>query len=54
MSEILCHEQSTVFVSPFEVESALAGWEAVQEAAVVPVVFHGLLRPVAFVLHEGE
>ena len=38
------------WVSPFEVESALAGLEGVLEAAVVPGLFDGLLRPVAFVV----
>jgi benzoate-CoA ligase family protein len=38
------------WVSPFEVESALAGLEGVVEVAVVPGLFDGLLRPVAFVV----
>jgi benzoate-CoA ligase family protein len=38
------------WVSPFEVESVLAGVEDVAEVAVVPGLFEGLLRPVAFVV----
>lgn len=38
------------WVSPFEVESVLVGMHGVQEAAVVPSFFDGLLRPVAFVV----
>lgn len=38
------------WVSPFEVESALLGLDGVQEVAVVPGLFHGLLRPAAFVV----
>jgi acyl-coenzyme A synthetase/AMP-(fatty) acid ligase len=37
-------------VSPFEVESTLAGIADVAEVAVVPGLFDGLLRPVAFVV----
>lgn len=38
------------WVSPFEVESALMELDGVQEVAVVPGLFHGLLQPVAFVV----
>jgi 4-hydroxybenzoate-CoA ligase len=42
---------SGIWVSPFEVESALAGHEAVLEAAVVPKEdADGLLKPKAFVV----
>ena len=43
------------WVSPFEIESVLATLDGVVEAAVVPGLFDGLLRPVAFVvLAEGS
>lgn len=38
------------WVSPFDVESVLTGIEGVAEVAVVPGLFEGLLRPVAFVV----
>jgi 4-hydroxybenzoate-CoA ligase len=46
---------SGIWVSPFEVEAALAGHASVQAAAVVPAQdVDGLLKPKAFcVLREG-
>jgi benzoate-CoA ligase family protein len=38
------------WVSPFDVESVLGGIEGIVEVAVVPGLFDGLLRPVAFVV----
>ena len=46
---------SGIWVSPFEVESALIGHEAVLEAAVVPFdEGDGLLKPKAFVVLKGS
>jgi 4-hydroxybenzoate-CoA ligase len=42
---------SGIWVSPFEVESALVGHAAVMEAAVVPMADgDGLLKPKAFIV----
>ena len=42
------------WVSPFEIESVLTGLGGVFEAAVVPGLFDGLLRPVAFVVLASD
>lgn len=42
------------WVSPFEVESAFLRLDGVQEVAVVPGLFNGLLRPVAFVVRTPD
>ncbi|GAC1327963.1 MAG: benzoate-CoA ligase family protein [Beijerinckiaceae bacterium] len=45
---------SGIWVSPFEVESALASHPSVLEAAVIPAADHdGLLKPKAFIVLKG-